>query len=70
MAVLTEETVLDVLFLGVEGVQHDVGVAGVAGREDDYLEVAGEVLEDLGGVGADVYAGLDYLAGGELYGEF
>lgn len=67
---LSVQAVLDVLVFGVEVVQDDVGVAGVAGCEDDYLEVTGEVLEELEGVGADVDAGLDDLAGGEGYGQF
>ncbi len=63
---LSEESMVDVLAIGVEMVKDDAGVAGVAGCEDDYLELFGEILQDFFAVGSDVDAGFDYLAGGEF----
>jgi hypothetical protein len=70
VAVLAEETVVDEAVLRVEVVEDHVGVATMAGRENDDLEVLAEVFQDLLRVGADVDAGLDDLAGGEGDGEF
>ncbi len=48
--------------LGVEGVEDGVGVALVAGSEDEDVEVATQVADDLSGVGTDVDVAGDDLA--------
>ena len=60
---------MDVYPLRVHIVQDDIGVTGMRSSKDDYLELGGEVGEDVASVGADVDAGLDHLAGRESYGE-
>lgn len=52
---LAVKAVGDVLAARVQEVDDAVSVTGLAGCEDDDLELFVEVLEDLAGVGADVY---------------
>ena len=46
----------------VQVVQHNVGVAAVAGGEDDDLEVFAKILKDFFGVGTDVDSSLDHFS--------
>ena len=57
-AVIAEESVGDVLALGVKQVYHFVRVAFVRGSEDDQLEVLRENLQDLFRVRTDENSGL------------
>ena len=70
VAVLAEESVMDPLVFGVQVIDYYIGVACVAGGEDDDLEIFAEVFEDLLGVGADVDACFNELAGGKFDGQF
>lgn len=70
VAMVAEESVMDVFVGGIEVIQHYIGVAGMGGGKDDDLEMFGEVFDNLLGMGADVDAGFDDLAGGEGYGQF
>lgn len=54
VAVLAEESVLDVLVVGIEVVEDHVGIAGVAGSEDNHLKVFAQVFENILSVGTDV----------------
>lgn len=67
---LTEESMVYPLSIGIEIVHDDIGVAGMTGSEDNDLEVFAEVFEDFFGVGADVDASLDDFSGWELDGQF
>ena len=55
----SEETMVDVLVLRVQVVENNVGIAGVTGSEDDYLEVSAQVAKDFLDVRTDVDACLD-----------
>lgn len=59
---LAEQPVLNVFVLRIEVVQHNVGVAAVAGREDDDLEVFAKILKDFFGMGTDVDSSLDHFS--------
>ena len=65
---LAEEAMVDPLVFGVQVVDYNVGVACVAGGENDDLEIFTEVFEDLLGVGTDVDACFNKLAGGKFDG--
>ena len=61
-ALLTKDALGDEDALWIETVKNNVGIALVAGGEHDQLEVFGEILEELFGIGADVDTCLDDLA--------
>jgi hypothetical protein len=49
---------LDIFLVGVQVVEHHIGVAGVGGSEDNDFEMLAHFLYDLFGIGSDVYPGL------------
>lgn len=67
---LAEESMMDPFSIGVEVIHDNVGVAGMAGSEDDDFEVLAEVFEDFFCVGADVDSSFDDFSCRELDGKF
>ena len=61
VAVFSEQTMVYPLLLGIQVIQHYVGIAGVTSREHDDLEILGQMSEDFNRVGTDVYSGLYFL---------
>lgn len=57
-AMIPEQSSRDVLSLGVQLVEHGVGIGLVAGCEDYQLEVGGKFFQDFSGMGSDVDVGL------------
>jgi hypothetical protein len=53
---LPEQSVLYMLSLRIQVIQHNIGIAAMRGREHDYLEMGREGGQDLFCVGTDVDA--------------
>ena len=66
---LSEESMMHVFSVGIEVIDHDIGVAGVTGSEDYHFEVLAEVSKDLPSIWSNVYARLEHLSIGELDGK-
>ena len=62
---ISKQSVADQFLLRVEVIEDNVGVAFVAGREDNDFTDSGELLQELNCEGSDVHSGVDFLAGGE-----
>lgn len=62
---LAEESMVDVFVFRVQVVEYNVGVTTVTCCKNDYFEVFAQILENLLGVGTDVYSSLYHLASGE-----
>ena len=67
MAVLSKEPMLDVLALRIKVIHDYVGVAGVAGCEDNDFKVFRKGPQDIDCMGTYVDAGFDFLASRKLY---
>ena len=67
---LAAESVMNPLLIRVYVVNNHVGIAGMTGSEDDYLEMTAEVFEYLSCVGSDIDAGFYEFSSGKLYGQF
>lgn len=64
--VLPVQSIIDIFAIGVQIIQHHVGVAWVGCREDYNLEILRQILENLPGVRPDVYACFDDFTGREF----
>lgn len=62
---LPEKAMLDVLAVGIQVIQDNIGIAGVAGCEYDDFEVFAQIFEDILCMGTDVDSCLDDFSSGE-----